>query len=278
MKIFLTGGSGYIGKNFIDYALKKKHTIYAPTRRRRKTKKNLVWLNGPIDKNWKELKKSDVLVHLASEGVYNKYTSYKKCFNTNVVLSSKLLNNAIKSKCLKWIIVGSCTEKKIKNEAYTKKILKRKKDIPFLNYALSKYIFTKLCLKIAKKNNIKCRVLRLFHVYGKNENRQRLWPSVLNAAKKNKNFYMTKGDQIRDFCYVENVVIAMTDALNFNLKSNKFPQIWDFATGKKKSVKKFAREIWKKYKSKGKLVFGKIKDYDDTNYIADKKYLWKIKN
>jgi len=51
-----------------------------------------------------------------------------------------------------------------------------------------------------------------------------------------------------------------------------------FATGKKKSVKKFAREIWKKYKSKGKLVFGKIKDYDDTNYIADKKYLWKIKN
>ena len=81
---------------------------------------------------------------------------------------------------------GFLHRKKIKNEAYTKKILKRKKDIPFLNYALSKYIFTKLCLKIAKKNNIKCRVLRLFHVYGKNENRQRLWPSVLNAAKKNK--------------------------------------------------------------------------------------------
>jgi len=70
----------------------------------------------------------------------------------------------------------------------------------------------------------------------------------------------------------------MTDAFNLNLKSNKFPQIWDFVPGKKKSVKKFAREIWKKYKSKGKLVFGKIKDYDDTNYIADKKYLWKIKN
>ena len=56
--------------------------------------------------------------------------------------------------------------------------------MPFYNYALSKYIFTKKSLEIAKKNKVKCRVLKLFHVYGKNENTDRLWPSLINAAKK----------------------------------------------------------------------------------------------
>lgn len=278
MKIFLTGGGGYIGGNFIDYALKNNHIIYAVSRKKsNKKRKNLIWLKGRIDKNWKELKDCEVLVHLASEGVYKKYSNFKKCFNFNVIASSKLLKNCIKSKCLKWIIVGSCFEKKIKKNNYSKTLLKRYNKIPFFNYALSKHIFSKMSFKIAKKNKVKCRVLRLFHVYGNNENKNRLWPSLINAAKKNKDFHMTRGDQIRDFCHVNNVVISLTKALDFNIKGKKFPQLWDFATGKRKSVKKFAKQIWNKYKSKGKLIFNKIKDYDDSDYLANKKILWKIK-
>ena len=31
-------------------------------------------------------------------------------------------------------------------------------------------------------------------------------------------------------------------------------------------------------KSRGKLIYDKIKKYDDYNYIANKKKLWKIKS
>ena len=79
MKIFLTGSTGYIGKHFIHLALKNGHKIYATTRKHKKTKnKNLKWLVGPFSKNWSELKKSDVLLHLASAGVYDKYKSLNK--------------------------------------------------------------------------------------------------------------------------------------------------------------------------------------------------------
>ncbi len=279
MKIFVTGGTGYVGKNFINYALKNKHFIYALTRKKNNQKrKNLFWLKGRLDKNFKELSNCDILIHLASEGVYDKYCSFKKCYKTNFVLSSKLLKNAINSKCLNWIIVGSCFENKIRNEKIARKIIKKRKKIPFFNYAFSKYLFTRACLKIARENQVKCRVLKLFHVYGGNENKKRLWPSLLNAAKKNKDFHMTKGDQIRDFCHIDNVVKSMSNAMNFEIKAKKFPQIWDFATGNKKTVKKFANEIWKKYKSRGKLIYDKIKKYDDYNYIANKKKLWKIKS
>ncbi len=277
MKIFLTGGTGYLGTNFINYALKQNHKIYAISRRRKNSKrKNLFWLRGRIDNNWQQLKQCDVLVHLASEGVYNKYASFKKCYNFNVRASLRLLENCVKYKCSKWILIGSCFEKRIKNFPDQGKEVKKKRKMPFYNYALSKYIFTKKSLEIAKKNKVKCRVLRLFHVYGKNEHKDRLWPSLINAAKKNKNFYMTKGDQIRDFCYIDNVIISLLEALNFQFRSKNFPQSWDFATGKKKSVKQFAREIWKKYESRGKLIFNKITDNNDQNYIANKKKLWKI--
>ena len=39
MKIFLTGGSGFIGKVFIKEALKRKHFIYAITRKIMKKKR-----------------------------------------------------------------------------------------------------------------------------------------------------------------------------------------------------------------------------------------------
>ena len=65
-------------------------------------------------------------------------------------------------------------EKKIKSKKFVKKIIMEKKKIPFFNYALSKFLFTKISILVSKKMKIKCRVIRLFHVYGKNENKNNL--------------------------------------------------------------------------------------------------------
>ncbi len=279
MKIFLTGGTGYVGGHFLNYAIDNGHIVYALSRKKNnKKRKNLIWLQGSLKKKWKEFKKCDVLIHLASEGVYSKYPSFKSCFKANVTLPSKMLHNAAKSRCLDWVIVGSCFEKKIISEKKALKIVNKKNKIPFYNYAFSKYLFSKISLKIAKKYGANCRVLRLFHVYGGNENQGRLWPSLIAAAKKNQDFYMTKGEQIRDFCHIDNVMVSLLKAINFNSKIRKKSTIWDFATGKKKTVKKFAKEIWKKYRSEGNLIYGKIKNYDDYDYIANKKKLWRIKS
>ena len=89
---------------------------------------------------------------------------------------------------------------------------------------------------------------------------------------------MTKGSQIRDFCFIDDVVKELIKALDFSYRSKKFPQDWDVATGKQKTVKKFAKEIWKKNQADGKLIFNYIKAYDNTNYIAKKNKLWKINN
>ena len=72
MVIFLTGGSGFIGKNFLKLALSKV-TLFMLYPEKNKKRKNLKWLKGELDDDWsKYFKKADVLVHLAAIGL-------KKC-------------------------------------------------------------------------------------------------------------------------------------------------------------------------------------------------------
>ena len=278
MNIFLTGANGYIGHAFLLKVLQKGNKVFAVTRKIKNKKiKNVKWLIGPINKKWNELKKTDVLVHLAAEGTYVKYANFKKCYEFNVIKSEEMIVNAAKAGCRKWLIISSMKEKLVNSSKFNSKIIKKKQLKFNYIYALTKFLFSKICIKFATKNNVKCRIIRLQHVYGGNEKKTRLWPSLIQAAKKNKNFYMTSGNQKNEFCYIDNVVNGILDATDFNKKNFFFPQTWDMGSGKIMSVKKFASNIWKKLNPKGKIVFSKIKNYDSKNYFIKTKELWPIK-
>ena len=114
MKLFVTGSNGYIGRNFIKKIARKNYKIFAVTRKKKNKKiKNVKWLIGKIDKDWKQLKEADVLVHFATVGAYDKYTNLEKTFNFNVIKSLKLIFNASKSNCKQWLIVSTNKEEKI---------------------------------------------------------------------------------------------------------------------------------------------------------------------
>lgn len=278
MKIFLTGGSGFIGKVFIKEALKRKHFIYAITRKimKKKKTKNLTWLKGEIDKDWsKYLKKSDVLVHMAAAGVNNK-TSLKKAIKINVIKPTKLLINAKKSNCNNWVIIGSASE--YGRQAIKKiKLSNRTLELPSTSYEKTKYLFSKTSIFLSKKFKTNCRILRLFNVYGEGENSKRLWPSLKKAAKNNKNFEMTDGKELRDFISVGEASKKILQACNFKIKNDSFPQIWHIASGRAVTVKSFAKKKWKEFSAKGKIFFGKIKLSSKMNYISEKKSIWSLK-
>ena len=141
MIIFLTGGSGFVGKRFITETLRLGHFIYATTRKNKKNKKNLIWLKGGFDNNWNRyLKKSDVLVHMAAAGVNKKNVSFNEAIRVNLLMPSKLLMNAINSNCLKWIIIGTASE--YGKSSISKKALSvNTQALPETNYELSKFYF-----------------------------------------------------------------------------------------------------------------------------------------
>ena len=272
MKIFVTGASGFVGKNFCDMAIKEGHYIFAPTRKKNlRKKKNLKWLYGDFNKNWKnELSKSDILVHFAAAGLNN--DSYKNIFDVNVFKSLELLNNAIKNNCKRWLIISTSSEYGLRNKKKIYKFTKNSNRIPDTEYGLSKAIFTDQAINLAKKNLCSTRIMRLFAIYGKGEHKKRLYPTLLNNKKKIlhiKNPYET-----RDFTSVKFASELILDSCNFDKKKIKNYQIWHVSENKPMMIKEFVREILKlkKVKKKVKLNTNNIVKF---NHISDKKSVWK---
>ena len=264
-------------EKFYKKSCKKRHKNFCRHKKKKNLKiKNVKWLVGSIDKNWHELAKSDVLLHFATVGAYKKNVDFKEAYEFNVIKSSKLLLNAINSNCKKWIIISTNKEEKIEklikqnriNNTYSKEL--------HFNYALTKFMFSELCKTYSKIFNVKCRILRLFHVYGNDEPSFRLWKLLNYHSTNNLDLKMSSGYQKYDFNHIDDVVDGLIKATDFKKRKKTFPQVWDFASGKSMSVRSFAKKIWKKNNSKSKIPFSKIKKFDKDNYLTNKKRLWKI--
>ena len=277
MKILVSGASGFIGKSFIQEALKnKKNKIYAISRKKRvKTNKRLKWIKSQLDeKNKKYFNKINVVVHLAAAGIKKDIKTRENIYDINIHKSVKFINNLLINGCKNFVIISTSSEYGDKKKEL-KYISKNTKRNPETDYSISKAIFTDIIEKIAHKNKCKFRILRLFPVYGQGESPDRLYPSLISAAKNGKNFTLKNPSELRDFTNVNFVSKIILDACSFKKKDKKF-EIYHVSSNKKMTVYEFAKSIWKKYKASGKLIKKNIKKKYVT-HVSDHKSIWKLK-
>ena len=86
------------------------------------------------------------------------------------------------------------------------------REMPISPYSFAKTAGTHFIQTIARTENFPGVVLRLFLVYGPGQDKKRFLPQVIEACLKNESFETSVGKQLRDFCYVEDVVEAMLKA------------------------------------------------------------------
>lgn len=83
-------------------------------------------------------------------------------------------------------------------------------------------------------------ILRLSVVYGPNQKGSQLIPSVISSLKKNQELLTTKGDQTRDFIYVEEVVDAIIQTMTIDGING---QIINIGSGMEIKIKNVLKEI-----------------------------------
>ena len=105
-----------------------------------------------------------------------------------------------------------------------------------------------------KTENFPITVLRLFLVYGPSQKKDRLIPQVISGCLKKKNFPVSKGNQLRDFCYVDDVINAIILSL---VKKKSLGEVFNVGSGKPVPVKFIINKISKIIKQ-GKPQFNKI--------------------
>lgn len=262
MKIFITGASGFIGSNLLNYLIKNNHQVYA-LRRSHLNKKfecnqKVSWITKSLEELTKtDLKGIDVVIHLASVGVSPKKATEKELFNTNIKGSLNLLKIATSSGIRRFVTSGSALE-------YGREAEKWQKIPPFAQlepitpYARSKAEGFRLINEFARKNMIEVFYGRIFSAYGTGQFKQNFWPSLYYAAISGKDFSMTSGEQIRDFITVEKVAYHLyRAAIRLDLAPSK-PLVVNIGSSLGISLKDFAINEWKRIGAEGKLNIGKI--------------------
>jgi len=262
MKIFLTGGTGFIGSNFINNAISDGHSIVAIRREGSIPKVDLInqpmWVEGDLESDYSaHLRNCDIFVHMASYGVLDGDDDLDEYLRWNVVATYNLCKQAYDSGIKKFIILGSCFEYGKAGERFD--LIPTTAPLePNTYYAASKASASVLLYGWARKKDIFMNILRIFQVYGEGENDNRLWPSLRYAALSGKDFKMTKGEQIRDFILVDDVVSYIVRSLSFDKGILGRPKINNIGSGKPLSVHNFCSYWWKKWDAKGELIIGAV--------------------
>lgn len=262
MKLFLTGGTGFVGSHFINAAHAAGHEIVALRRPGSLPRVALArqprWVEGALDGDYKDaLRGCDVLVHLASHTPNPPYDSLLNCLYWNVQASVALAEQAREVGLRRYLVAGSCFEYG-RAAALYERIPVSAPLAPTLSYPTSKAAASVAFQGFAAQHQVYLKLYRIFQVYGEGEQDTRLWPSLKAAALRGADFPMTAGEQVRDFINVADVAAAFVAGLDFDTSVAGQPEIRHIASGQPQTLLAFSQHWWEHWNAKGVLRPGAV--------------------
>jgi len=262
MKLFVTGGTGFIGTHFLQQAQAMGHEVIAQRRPGSQPRLPLAtqpeWIDRPLDASFEDvLAGCDALVHLASHTPNPPYAPLDACLYWNVFAPLKLAHQAKKSEVRLFLVAGTCFE--YGRAAQNLEFIRTDTPLqPTLSYSTSKAAASVAFEGFARDSAVKLKYLRIFQVYGEGEDEKRFWPSLRAAALDGRDFPMSPGEQVRDFVAVEDVAHQFCEHLDYSRVIAGEPEIHHVASGEPQTLLSFANFWWLKWRAIGRLKPGSI--------------------
>lgn len=204
-----------------------------------------------------DLEGCDAVIHLAAHTANPPYAKLSTCIEENAITTLHLLEMAKKARIKKFVLAGSCFEYGMSGNEYeripTDASLK-----PTNTYAISKALCSTSALQWSKQNQLNIEVLRLFHVFGPGEKKTRFWPSLREAAKNGKDFRMSKGEQVRDFLYIDEVAELFIERAKANSADQHAVLVKNVVSKKPMALSDFAKYWWEEWNAKGRLIMDEM--------------------
>ncbi len=263
MRVFVTGGTGFIGSHFIEQAQKAGHEVVALHRKASKPavklSKQPQWIEGDLETVPDDaFNGCQGFIHLAAHGVADAVgVGWDACFRWNVTAPLNLWLKASKAGVRRFVICGSCFEYGTSGQNFDY-IPTNAPLLPTGPYHSSKAAASMAALGFAVSHQREIVILRPFHVYGEGEPEGRFWPSLRKAALEGKNFKMTDGKQVRDFISVHEVANKFILSLESKKPKPGNPIIENIGTGKPKTLLEFAQNEWCRFDAEGVLLPGTV--------------------
>ena len=244
MKVFITGGAGFIGIHLCKKLLLQNHdvTIYdnfenSSQEHFTSTFKDKVTIIPGDITHYSSLvsamKSHDVVIHLAAKiSVSDSIKNPKSTFDTNVHGTQNVLDACLEDKIT--TIIAASTAAVYQNFSAKTIFDEKSPTLPSSPYGTSKLEMEKKINDSTLTNKIYATVLRLFNVYGYGQSPEYAGVITQFKEKMNNNSPLTiygDGSAVRDFVHIDDV----TDAIILGMKSSKY-STYNIASGTSTSI------------------------------------------
>ncbi len=267
--IVIHGATSFIGKHLIKRLLSEKIPLVVISRK----SSDLTYLqNKPLIKIFRykdsvdEIDTADMQVNkpvffeFAWKGVFGTERNDDTQLSVNVPLIKDSIRLAHKLNSSHWIGIGSQAE----YGNLDKRISETDKCEPTTLYGKAKLECSAVSTQLCKEYGMQHSWLRLFSVYGPEDNHDWLIQYLIKEMFSNKEVNVTKGEQVWDYLYIDDMIDAL-------LKLAKRPGVGiaNIGTGKGVSVKTIIEKIHDLTGSGSKINFGVIPYRDDQVMLME---------
>jgi UDP-glucose 4-epimerase len=252
MRIFVTGGAGFIGKHLIKLLVNQNHQVTLFDNFSNSSENEL---KGPefhnirivkgdirkIEDITKNLPGNDIVIHLAAKiSVNESITNPEETFEVNVKGTENVLNASIANNIKKFFTFSSAAVYG-NNENPDHISKENNKTISISPYGESKIKMEEVVYRICKDQSINSVIFRLFNVYGIGQSKE--YAGVISKFAENiKNneslIIYGNGEQSRDFIAVEDIIDLIEKMIISNLDKNF--EIYNLGSGTSTSILELA--------------------------------------
>jgi len=219
-KILVTGATGFIGRHALPLLLNKGYEVHAVSSRPVKTKdKSYIWHQADLTNSKQRtdlITKVDPshLLHFAWYAEHKKYWTSSKNLKW-VQASLNLLDIFHENGGQRVLMAGTCAEYSWKHTEFIESTTPTN---PGSLYGTCKHSLQLILESFSKTKGLSSAWGRIFFLFGPGEHPERLVSFVIQSLLKGKKAPCSKGDQIRDFLYVEDVASAFVSVLESNIQ------------------------------------------------------------
>ena len=243
--LLIIGGTGFIGSHAVKEAVGRGFSVLVIS-------KNIPSLSSRV-KNVEYISsnitvKKDLFNHINKRNInyvinlggYIDHANYSnggsEVYDAHFNGVRNLVDCLNKSKIKGFVQIGSSDE--YGNNSAPQ--IETQREAPISPYSCAKVTSTHFLQTLYRTEMFPAVILRPFLVYGPGQSEERFIPQIIKGCTSRQEFPVSKGEQLRDFCFIDDVIQALFSALD---NRSAHGEVINIASGKPISIKKMINTI-----------------------------------
>tara|TARA_B110000438_G_C15800100_1_gene644714 strand:- start:1462 stop:2343 length:882 start_codon:yes stop_codon:yes gene_type:complete len=230
MKILILGSEGFVGHNLVE-GLSKNHEIFCADLIENSVHKNYKQFDiTDLSSVEKIVKDVDVVIDLAAHSLVSSLDGSIENAKVNIIGLLNVLESCRKNGIKKIIFTSASSMIGIPN---SEQVSENHSAFPKTAYGITKLASEHYLRLYQELYGINYVVFRFFNIYGPYQ-KNGLIPTLYNRIKNGESLMVFgKGDQIRDYVFIEDIVSFFEEAILSDIGNN---QIFNMGTGKGSTI------------------------------------------